>query len=323
VPDVFRNYYVENMLPGIQAACDKSLQGAGKTIFGLLEKEREVALKFGDCPPVRKSPYGVGFFSQVNVLLRRQIKLSVIDPTVIGMVATQAILGFVIGGIYFGVGEKEPKGMTQMAYFMMFLNMVTLAPILSMPALINQRLIMKLETSEKLYSEGAYIVAFLLVNMTLSMVGLLLLILIMFAMGKMPWSSFGNLLYWGVLNFLMMDAMVGFGTAVASNAEQANYVLMPFQIFAGLFNGFALTKISAPTFLKWIFYISPVSYSMEDIAHFNYGNDPVIWNTLVDYNGLEWSDSTVIVGTVITCAFVIIGRVGQVMALKYLQNVQK
>merc|ERR1712176_66334 len=323
VPDVFRNYYVENILPSVRATCDKSLQSSGQSILGLLEREREVALRFGDCPPLRNSPYGVGFFSQVKILLRRQVKLSVIDPTVIGMVATQAVLGFVIGGLYFGVGEKEPKGMTQMAYFMMYLNMVTLAPLLSMPALISQRLIMKLETSEKLYSEGAYIVAFLLVNMTLSMVGLLLLILIMFAMGKMPWSSFGNLLYWGVLNFLMMDAMVGFGTAVASNAEQANYVLMPFQIFAGLFNGFALTKVSAPSFLKWIFYISPVSYSMEDIAHFNYGSDPVIWKTLVEFNGLEWNESTVLVGTAITCAFVVLGRVGQVFALKYLQNVQK
>merc|ERR1712187_1037074 len=154
-----------------------------------------VQLKIGNCPPVRKSPYGVGFFIQVKVLLRRQVKLSIIDPTVIGMVGTQAVLGFVIGGLYFGVGEKEPRGMTQMAYFMMFLNMVTLAPVLSMPALINQRLIMKLETSEKLYSEGAYIVAFLLVNMTLSLIGLMLLIVIMFALGKMPWSSFGNLLY--------------------------------------------------------------------------------------------------------------------------------
>merc|ERR1712179_841865 len=198
--------------------------------------------------------------------------------------------------------------------------MVTLAPLLSMPALITQRVIMKLETSEKLYSEGAYIVAFLIVNMTLSLIGLLLLI-VMFAMGKLPWSAFGNSLYWGVLNFLMMDAMVGFGTAVASNTEQANYVLMPFQIFAGLFNGFALTKISAPTFLKWIFYISPVSYSMEDIAHFNYGHDPVIWNTLVEYNGLEWNEWTVVVGTAITVAFVVIGRVGQVLALKYFQNV--
>merc|ERR1711953_631154 len=246
-----------------------------------------------------------------------------IDPTVIGMVGTQAVLGFVIGGIYFGVGEKEPKGMTQMAYFMMFLNMVTLAPILSMPALINQRLIMKLETSEKLYSEGAYIIAYLCVNMTLSLVGLLLLIVILFAMGQMPWRSFGNLLYWGVLNFLMMDAMVGLGCAVSSNVEQANYVLMPFQFFAGLFNGFALTKVSSPNFLKWIFYISPVSYSMEDIAHFNYGSDPAIWKSLVEYNGLEWSESTVFWGTAITVAFVLIGRIGQVLALKYLQNVQK
>merc|ERR1712187_706444 len=130
-----------------------------------------------------------------------------------------AVLGLVIGTIYFGVGQKEPQGMTQMAYFMIFLNMVTMAPLMSMPALITQRLIMKLETSEKLYSEGAYIIAFLIVNMTLSLIGLLLLIIIMFAMGKMPWSAFGNLLYWGVLNFLMMDAMVGFGCAVSSNVE--------------------------------------------------------------------------------------------------------
>lgn len=322
-PDAFRTYYVDNILPGVRATCDNALQSPRKDIMMLLETEREFYLQFGDCPELRKSPYGVGFCSQVKILLERQIKLSFMDPTVIGMVGTQAVLGLVIGTLYFGVGQKEPQGMTQMAYFMMFLNMVILAPLLSMPTLITQRLIMKLETSEKLYSEGAYVVAFLCVNMTLSLIGLLLLIVILFAMGQMPWRSFGNLLYWGVLNFLMMDAMVGLGTAVSTNVEQANYVLMPFQIFAGLFNGFALTKVSSPSFLKWIFYISPVSYSMEDIAHFNYGSDPAIWNSLVEYNGLEWNESTVFWGTAITVAFVVIGRVGQVLALKYLQNVQK
>merc|ERR1712113_1367567 len=100
---------------------------------------------------------------------------------------------------------------------------VTIGPVLSMPALINQRLIMKLETSEKLYCELAYIIANVCVNTTLSIVGLLLLILIMFSLGCMPWSSFGNLLYWGMLNFLMMDSMVGLCTGVASSVEQANY----------------------------------------------------------------------------------------------------
>merc|ERR1712048_1097634 len=322
-PDAFRTYYVENILPGVRSTCDDALLSPRKNVVMLLERQREVSLQFGDCPDVSNSPNGVGFFKQVNVLLKREIRLSLADPNIVGMIATQAALGLGIGTIYFGVGQKEPKGMTQMGFFMMFLNMVTLAPLLSMPALITQRLIMKLETSEKLYSEGAYVIAFLCVNMTVSMIGLLLLIVILFAMGQMPWTAFGNLLYWGVLNFLMMDAMVGFGTAVSSNVEQANYVLMPFQIFAGLFNGFALTKISSPSFLKWIFYISPVSYSMEDIAHFNYGQDPAIWNALVEYNGLEWNNSTVFVGTSITAAFVVLGRVGQVLALKYLQNVQK
>merc|ERR1712176_1325674 len=323
VPDSFRTYYVENVLPGVRAICDSSLRRPRKDTMMLLETEREFYLQFGDCPEVRMSPYGVGFWSQVKILLQREIKLSLLDLNVVGMVGTQAVLGLVIGTIYFGVGQKQPQGMTQMGFFMMFLNMVTLAPLLSMPTLITQRLIMKLETSEKLYSEGAYVIAFLCVNMTLSLIGLLLLIVILFAMGQMPWRAFGNLLYWGVLNFLMMDAMVGLGCAVSSNVEQANYVLLPFQIFAGLFNGFALTKVSSPSFLKWIFYISPVSYSMEDIAHFNYGSDPVIWKSLVEYNGLEWSESTVFWGTAITVAFVVIGRVGQVLALKYLQNVQK
>merc|ERR1712048_480544 len=322
-PEKFRAYYVEHVLPAVRTTCADALENPRKDIMMLLESERDVSLQFGYCPEVRKSPYGVGFCSQVKILLEREIKLSLKDPTVVGMVGTQAVLGLVIGTIYFGVGQKQPQGMTQMGFFMMFLNMVTLAPLLSMPTLITQRLIMKLEISEKLYSEGAYVIAFLCVNMTLSLIGLLLLIVILFAMGQMPWRSFGNLFYWGVLNFLMMDAMVGLGTAVASNVEQANYVLMPFQIFAGLFNGFALTKVSAPAFLKWVFYISPVSYSMEDIAHFNYGKDPAIWNSLVEYNGLEWNDSTVFWGTSITVAFVVIGRVGQVLALKYLQNVQK
>merc|ERR1712186_305613 len=120
-----------------------------------------------------------------------------------------------------------------------------------------------------------------------------------------------------------MDAMVGFACAAAKNIEQANYVLMPFQFFAGLFNGFALTKVSAPIFLKWIFYISPVSYAMEDISHHNYGDEPEVWDNLVRFNGLEWDNYTFPVGTVITLFFVVFGRVGQCLALAYMHKVAK
>mmetsp|Transcript_89703 Transcript_89703/g.267575 ORF Transcript_89703/g.267575 Transcript_89703/m.267575 type:complete len:283 (+) Transcript_89703:1163-2011(+) len=280
-------------------------------------------LKFCSVPPVRRSKYGVSFLTQVKILLRRKIKLSLIDPSVIGLVLVQAFLGLAMGLIYFGVGEKEPRGFTQLGYLFVFINMVTLAPIMSMPSQITDRVIMKTEVSESLYSEFAHVIAFLTVTVSLSLLGMTLLCVIMFAMGKMPWGSFGNLFYWGLLNFLMMDAMVGFGCAVSKSVETANYVLMPFQIFAGMFNGFALTKISAPSFLTWIFYISPASYAVEDISHFNYGDDPAVWDALVRTNGFEWTETSFATGTAITLAITLLGRIGQVLGLKYCQNIKK
>jgi len=322
-PALFRAYYLKHKQLGVQTSVDAALQTPGNNILAVLEKEREMNLKFCSFPPVRKSQYGVSFLTQVKILLRRKIKLSLIDPSVIGLVLVQAFLGLAMGLIYFGVGEKEPRGFTQLGYLFVFINMVTLAPIMSMPSQITDRVIMKTEVSESLYSEFAHVIAFLTVTVSLSLLGMTLLCVIMFAMGKMPWSSFGNLFYWGLLNFLMMDAMVGFGCAVSKSVETANYVLMPFQIFAGMFNGFALTKISAPSFLTWIFYISPASYAVEDISHFNYGDDPAVWDALVRTNGLEWSETSWITGTAITIAITLLGRIGQVLGLKYCQNIKK
>merc|ERR1712050_322941 len=75
VPEVFREYYTKHILSRVQESVDAALTTPGNNVLTVLEKEREINLKFfSRLPPVRKSPYGVGFLAQVKILLRRKIK---------------------------------------------------------------------------------------------------------------------------------------------------------------------------------------------------------------------------------------------------------
>merc|ERR1719436_2378640 len=116
--------------------------------------------------------------------------------------------------------------------------------------------------------------------MAVLLVGFCIMCVIMYACAMMPWSGFPMTFYWSFMNFLAMDALNSMCAAMAKNVEQANAILMPLQLLICLFNGLTLTKTSAPSFLKPVLYVSPLSLAMEGIAWDLYGDKPLIWNQI-------------------------------------------
>merc|ERR1712118_558678 len=163
-----------------------------------------------------------------------------------------------MGVVYVDVGSKEPKGVNQLGFLFIFVNMAIMVPAFTMPSIITDREIMKREASEALYSEWAHIIAASVVNGVLSLIGFIIMCVIMYACAVLPWKGFPATMYWAFMCFVCMDALTCCSAAAAKNVEAANAYLIPFQMLIGLFNGLTLIKKSAPVSLKWILYGCPL-----------------------------------------------------------------
>merc|ERR1711879_1028784 len=219
--------------------------------------------------------------TQLRVVFARKLKLMMVDSEVIGMtVLMQIFMGVFMGLCFFNVGSKVPKGATQMSFLFNLLMQVSLCSMNIMPQLIDERNIMKLEVSEALYSEWAHIISTTILGTLQNMVGNTLFVVLMFAMGGMEWSTFLPFYLWATLLFFAMDSMCAMVAALAKNAQIAQAIAMPFLMVFIMFSGFLVSKNSAPSFLRWVLYVSPVNWVMETLADSLYGDDPQAWASL-------------------------------------------
>merc|ERR1711865_1128666 len=63
-----------------------------------------------------------------------------------------------------------------------------------------------------------------------------------------------------------MGSLFGFIAAFARDTQQAQVMAIPFNSIFMMFSGFMVSKASAPSYLRWIFEISPNSYAMQAIV---------------------------------------------------------
>merc|ERR1711879_714577 len=226
--------------------------------------------------------------TQLRVVFARKLKLMMVDSEVIGMtVLMQIFMGVFMGLCFFNVGSKTPQGATQMSFLFNVLMQVSLCSSNIMPQLIDERNVMKLEVSEALYSEWAHIISTTLLATAQNMVGNTLFIVLMFALGGMEWSAFLPFYLWSSLLFLAMDSMCAMVAAMAKNAQLAQAVAMPFMMVFIMFSGFLVSKNSAPSFLRWLLYVSPVSWVTETISKNLYGGNEQAWAALHTLFGFE------------------------------------
>merc|ERR1719359_237089 len=103
-----------------------------------------------------------------------------------------------------------------------------------------------------------------------------------------------------------MDSLCGMVAAIAKNAQMAQATAMPFLMVFIMFSGFLVSKNSAPSFLKWLLYVSPVSWVNEMIAKSLYADKPEAWVALETLFGFEKGSELVCV--IICMASIVIFR---------------
>eukprot|EP00444_Apocalathium_aciculiferum_P055999 CAMPEP_0183602572 /NCGR_PEP_ID=MMETSP0371-20130417/181012_1 /TAXON_ID=268820 /ORGANISM="Peridinium aciculiferum, Strain PAER-2" /LENGTH=657 /DNA_ID=CAMNT_0025814667 /DNA_START=64 /DNA_END=2038 /DNA_ORIENTATION=+ len=318
VSDALVAAFAERQKPELDKIVDEAFAVRGQTSKEMLLAAHEQKGMQGH--GARLGAYAVPFHAQLRMLLLRKVRTTLRNPAAIGMqILMPTVMGVVLGTVFQGIG-KASFSAPQMQFVFILLTMLSLQSLPLMPVLIEERTFMKHETSERLYKESTHILTTMLVTVPLSLIGATIQTLIIYCFAELPYEFLRTILGWTLLLFFMFDALFQCVAAVAPDGEQAMTMATPWLVVFMLFNGLIVTKATAPVYLRWVFEISPTSYAMQSIfltmKDSGGENNPLIkscgYQHGHDFKGIA----------VIICMTIVL-RLLQVLALKFLNNIQK
>lgn len=236
------------------------------TTLELLEaRRRRQLIDQGLSTPVCSSVFSVRFRTQLLLVFRRQMVLSLRDMHGLFLdLAVAVVKSLVVGLAYFDIGSKDT--LSQVGFFFMLLMTCAIDGMKLMPKLISERTVVKIETSNALYSHWAYIISFSVVHGAMGLFSNTLFVVLVFAMSRLDWALFGIILTWSIAISLTMDSYYLMVAAIAKNSSSAQLIALPLLVFFLLYNGLTVSNNSAPSWLAWALNASPVSYALQAIT---------------------------------------------------------
>jgi len=273
-------------------------------------------------PGARLGRYAVPFCTQFSTLLRRKLAITIRNPLAIVLpLAIPTFLGAAVGVMYRGVGKGEL--MEQISFIFVLVTLLGLGGLGLMPILIDARHYMKLETSETLYSEAASVLSSFLVDVPLAFMGAAYEVLICFMISGVDSDHLSVIFTWSMLLFFFYDSLFGLVAACAQDGQQAMSIAVAPLAVCLLCNGFFIPQTKAPAFVKALFPLSPNFYAMQAIVYnlCQSAENPFFKKFFLDYTG--FTDTQGLQGVIVIVAEIFLLRGLQLVALKYLHNVQK
>ena len=327
--DEFAAYWKQHGQPKQLALVEAALAKGGKTPSEMrIEKDTLMQRMLGKVYVSESSPfesvrYRVPFPTQTKLLFKRELTLLLRDPTRLPTeLVMNVLVGIVVGVAFQGVGKKPPK--QQMGAFAMFLQMTFISTLVAIPTMDEPKLIVKLEAADNLYHIAIYVFIDFLIKMVVSTIGSTIFSFIGFALVELPWEHFGIFWVFAFLCKTSMEALLVCAPAIGKTAVIGQQQIMPVVMIAFLFNGFAISKATAPVFMRWALYVSPLFWCTQSLATEIYGGNSTAGSPgaeLIDFYEYERGQTGTAIGVLL--AFFAIFRTIQVLGYIYLHNPEK
>lgn len=231
----------------------------------------------------------------------------------------------VVSMAYWDISSKQTP--LQLGFFFFVLMASSIDGLKTMPKVISDRTIMKMETSEGLYSEWAYIISFSIMSSLQAILMHSLFIVLMWPALGFPWDLFFYVWLWTMLHYFVMESLFLMLSGIAKDATMGQVLSLPFLLLFLLYNGFTVSRHTCPDFLMWALEISPVAYAMEAMtvaASVICKGQPCgkdqLYPALVQHFGYE--DETPL-GLTVVFTGIFIFRAVHIVCLKFLNNIQR
>merc|ERR1719162_1154369 len=169
-----------------------------------------------------------------------------------------------LGVGFAGIGGEAAQ--LQLGFIYILILSIAMSGMANMPKLVDERMVMKMEVSDGLYHESAYIISAAVINTIVSVGANTMYVTIMFLFGGMNWNVFGPLFLWSTLTFITFDSLFSFIAAMAKDSQSAQATALPFLLLFVMYNGFTITKAGCPVFMQWAISLSPAAYAVEAMA---------------------------------------------------------
>ncbi|XP_033153719.1 ABC transporter G family member 2 [Drosophila mauritiana] len=233
----------------------------------------------------RQNIYATPFYRQLSILLVRTFLLIWRDSSLTTMrFAIHLITGILIGTLYFGIGNDAAHTLNifrYLFYTIMFIMYCAFSGILVKFPL--EFPIVSREHFNRWYSLRAYYVAITLADLPIQIICSALFIVPTYLMTQQPLElwRFG-MFFLIVFVTALVSQSIGLAVGAALSLKLGS-ILGPFFICPFLqFSGFFLMEKDAPVYLRWMFDISFLKYSLEGatMAIFGYDREPLACNEL-------------------------------------------
>lgn len=218
-----------------------------------------------------------------------------------------------------GIGQKPLQ--EQFPFVFILLTVLILAGLGTMPIFIDARTVMKYETSEALYSEAAAALTSFCVDVPLALAGSGVSVFITYALSGLPFMYLPTVLLWSLLLFSVFDAFFAFVAALSADVQQAQAAASPLVSIFMLFNGFIITRSTAPPFLRWVFWISPNAYAFQAIVARVAEDMGPAGQAVLQLNDLSAEHNALGIAFMIGASLAF--RALQLIALRFCHNIQK
>lgn len=322
--DAFVSYFNEHKKRSIDTLVDEKLFLQGLSSLEILQAQRNLLLKVGgQMPQVRDSPFIRSFWEQLQYVFRRKLMLNIRDKRGIMTEYIMALFKACLLGVGFMAVGDEPAQL-QLGFIYILILSIAMSGMANMPKLVDERMVMKMEVSDGLYHESAYIISAAVINTITSVGANTMYVTLMFLFGGLGWNLFAPLFLWSTLTFITFDSLFSFIAALAKDSQSAQATALPFLLLFVMYNGFTITKAGCPVFMQWAIALSPAAYAVEAMAitsmHLTEGPEQVQW---VKVNELyQFEDNRSIACVVLACLCLAF-RIGQAICLQKLNKIQR
>merc|ERR1712060_917316 len=182
--------------------------------------------------------------TQISAVLGRKLRITLRNPVAGALlVLVPCMMGTLVGSAFQGIGAGDKMFLQQVPFFFILVSTACFQSMGLMPGLVDERMYMKYESSEALYSEAVLALANFCVDVPLALLGSCLHIMIAHIFSGYPLSLFGPIFGWTLLVFLVFDSLFACVAAFAPDAQLAQLMATPFLTIFMLFNGFVVSPV--------------------------------------------------------------------------------
>jgi len=322
--------YCANQMEGIRLRAVWGMKQKDQTVAEMLTAAHEQLAEKGGIRAASRPQLGrhaAPFLTQFLVLVRRKLLITFRNPAAVGLqIGLPLVMGVLLGSVFQGVGRNidDMSALFFIAHVVPFLfillTMLGLQSLPIMPLLIEDRSFMKHEASEALYAESVAVLVTFCIDVPMSLIAAASQAFIIYVFSGLSWEFFGEIAFWTILVFLFFDAIFSLVAAIAVDAQQAQTLAIPFVSVFMIFNGFIVTKDSAPMWLKVIFELSPTAYGLQAIV--SRVTDPLGDKQLV-LDQFHFTPEENTKGTLVILSSMVLLRLLQTVALRRCNNIRK